>query len=310
MAEPVQRRREPAFRRWLSDAMRPATLVYTVLALAAFAANSVLCRLALAGGAIDAASFSTIRLVAGAITLVALSSAREGHRDVARSGSWGSAVALFLYAVPFSFAYVTLSAGTGALILFGAVQATMIVAALRSGERPMPLEWAGWVMALAGLIYLVVPGLAAPTPVGSGLMGVAGVAWGIYSLRGRDPGAPVETTAGNFVRTVPLAAAMSLFMLGDAYVSVDGVLLASVSGALASGVGYVVWYAALTGLTAARAATVQLAVPVLAAAGGVLFLSETVTRRLVLSAVSILGGVALAVLRRGRRARASPGPLR
>ena len=291
------------------------TAILTTLALIAFAANSVLCRLALGRAAIDAASFSTVRLVSGAIVLLLLtllfnrrgvadrSDTRAGDlpdtpgaRAAARShGDWTSASMLFLYAVSFSFAYVSLSTGTGALILFGAVQSTMILSALRSGERPHALEWLGLILALAGLVYLVFPGLSAPSPTGSALMAIAGIAWGIYSLRGRGSVDPLAGTTGNFVRAVPMVIVVSLVMLGRLQVSFDGALLAILSGGIASGVGYVIWYAALRGMTATRAATVQLSVPVLAAGGGVVFMSESVSLRLVTAGILILGGVGMAV---------------
>ncbi len=281
------------------------TLAYTTFALVAFAANSVLGRLALGEETIDAASFSTIRLVSGALTLVLVSALVHENR-AGHSANWGSAVVLFLYAVPFSYAYVTLSTGTGALILFAAVQSTMIVAALWYGERPVPREWGGLAAALAGLVYLVFPSLTAPTPLGSGLMALSGIAWGVYSLRGRAASAPVATTTGNFVRTVPFAAALSLVMLRHAAISPRGALLAIASGAVTSGLGYVVWYAALPGLTVTRAALVQLCVPVIAALGGVVFLAEAISLRLLVSAAVILGGVSTAVLSRaGARPRRS-----
>jgi len=202
---------------------------------------------------------------------------------------------LFIYAIAFSFAYLSLSAGTGALILFGCVQVTMILAALRSGERPQPLEWMGVFVALGGLVYLVLPGLRAPSPLGSGLMVMAGIAWGVYSLRGRGSGSPLADTAGNFIRAVPLILAVRLVILESVHLSQSGILLAVLSGAVASGVGYVIWYASLAGLTATRAAIVQLSVPVLAAWGGVAFLSEDISLRLILAGVLILGGIALAI---------------
>ncbi len=271
------------------------TSVYTLFALVAFAANSVLCRLALGDSAIDAASFSTVRLLSGAVCLTLLSrlAREEGERGL--GGDWGSAAILFLYAVPFSFAYVSLSTGTGALILFASVQCTMLAVALRSGERPVPQEWVGLVAALVGLVYLVSPGMTAPTPLGAGLMVLAGVAWGGYTLRGRGVSTPVAATTGNFLRTVPFAVLLSLVMVGQATLSPRGVLLAIGSGAVASGCGYVVWYAALRGLTVTRAAMVQLAVPAVAAAGGVIFLAETISFRLVAASVVILGGVTVAL---------------
>jgi drug/metabolite transporter (DMT)-like permease len=208
---------------------------------------------------------------------------------------------LFLYAVPFSYAYLSLGAGTGALILFGAVQATMIIAAIAAGERPGSFEWVGLILAIGGLIYLVSPGLTAPSPLGSGLMVISGFAWGIYSLRGRRVSSPVAATTDNFVRSVPFVFIVSAATIRSVDVSVAGVVLASASGALASGVGYVIWYAALRYITATRAAIVQLSVPAIAAVGGVLFLSESISLRLVLASALILGGVGLAVAARPRQ---------
>ncbi|HEX8127722.1 MAG TPA: DMT family transporter [Pyrinomonadaceae bacterium] len=277
------------------------TPLLTVLALVAFAANSVLCRLALGGAAIDAASFTTVRLVSGACAqLIITAMVNKSLPSFKRRLKFISAVLLFLYAAAFSFAYTGLTTGTGALILFGSVQATMLVAALGSGERPHPLEWAGLVFALAGLVYLVLPGLAAPPPLSSAFMAVAGISWGLYSLRGRGAQDPLADTTNNFVLALPLAFAVNLIAPGGAHVSAAGVTLAVLSGALASGVGYVIWYAALRGLTATRAATVQLPVPVLAAVGGVVFMSERVTLRLLVAAAVILGGVALALSGRAR----------
>ena len=277
------------------------TALLTSLAMVGFAANSVLCRLALGDAAIDAASFSTLRLVSGALTLATLSLA-SGRGAVWRGRSWKPAFLLFLYAVPFSFAYNSLAAGTGALILFGAVQATMLIAGLIGGERPSVVEWSGLVLAMSGLIYLVFPGLTAPPLIGSALMTIAGIAWGIYSIKGRGAGDPLADTASNFVRSVPFAAAVSLASWNRLEISATGAILAVASGAVASGLGYAVWYAALTGLSATRAASVQLSVPILAAVGGVVFLGEAVSLRLLIAAVMILGGVAIA-LRAPRPAR-------
>ena len=286
------------------DALRTASL--TSLALVAFAANSLLCRLALGAAQIDAASYTSLRLLSGAATLWAIVAFSRRSTAVPEGGGWISAAMLFLYAVAFSFAYLTIDAGTGALILFGAVQATMILAGFIEGHRPHTLEWVGLVSAFGGLVYLVSPGISAPAPFGSALMAVAGIAWGIYSLRGRGSGDPVVATAANFARAVPFALLVSLFLLADFEVTAAGAWLAVLSGALASGIGYVIWYAALKGLTTTRAAIVQLSVPVLAAIGGVLFLSEPITYRLLISSFVILGGVALAIrgqdyaLRKGR----------
>lgn len=275
------------------------TISYTTLALVAFAANSVLCRIALRDAAIDAATFSTIRLTAGAATLL-LVTAWTQRAASQGEGSWTSAGMLFLYAVPFSFAYLRLSAGTGALILFGCVQMTMMIAAFWSGERPHLLQWFGIAVALAGLVYLVLPGLAAPPFASATLMALAGVSWGVYSLRGRGAENPLAQTTSNFVRSVPLVLAVSVMALPRFHVEPKGMLLAVASGALASGLGYVVWYAALRDLTATRAAAVQLSVPVLAALGGVIFLAEAVSVRLLLSTVMVLGGVGLALVGRER----------
>jgi len=277
-----------------------AAAALTLIALCAFAANSILGRLALGSGAIDAASYATMRLLAGTAVLVPIAWLRAGRP----SGSWGSAAMLFAYAVPFAFAYRTLSAGTGALILFAAVQITMISAGLRSGERPGAVQWLGLALAFSGLAYLVSPGLAAPSPAGAGLMAIAGIAWGVYSLRGRRAGRPLEETAGNFARALLLAALVSGASIASAHASFRGIVLAALSGGVASGVGYAVWYAALPRLTATVAATVQLAVPVLTAVAGVTLLGERVTPRLVLASIAILGGVGLALAFRAKKSAA------
>jgi len=273
----------------------PAIPLYTALAMMAFASNSLLNRLALGRGTIDAVSYTTIRLVTGAamLAMIALIQRNDGQSKIRGSGL--SAALLFLYAICFSFAYLSLSAGTGALILFSSVQVTMILVALRSGERPHLLVWLGIFLALGGLIYLVMPGLKAPSPLGSALMITAGIAWGGYSLRGRGSDAPLADTAGNFLYAVPFILSVRLVSLNNFHLSMSGILLAAISGAIASGVGYVIWYAALRGLTATRAAIVQLSVPVLAAWGGVIFLAEHVSLRLMLAGAFILGGVVLAV---------------
>jgi drug/metabolite transporter (DMT)-like permease len=275
------------------------TSLFTLFALVAFAANSILCRLALGQGAIDAATFTSIRLTSGALALLLLTAVipRPVSKN-SRAGSWTSALLLFLYAMPFSFAYVSLGVANGALILFLSVQATMLLGAIRTGERIHWLEWLGIVVAIGGLVVLVAPGLSAPNPAGAALMAVAGVAWGIYSLRGRSSTDPIGDTAANFLRAVPFALAASAgsaAAFGSAHLSTQGLLLAVGSGVLASGVGYVAWFAALRHLKALQAAALQLTVPVIAAAGGILLLSERISMRLVLSALLILGGVGLAV---------------
>lgn len=271
------------------------TAVSTGLALLAFAANSILCRFALRPGAIDAASFSTVRLISGAITLLALSRWTQGSFQ-RPAGSWVSALALVLYALPFSLAYNGLNAGTGALILFGCVQLTMMAGAIRGGERPRPWQWIGALSAMAGLLYLVLPGIAAPPPMSAALMALAGVAWGVYSLLGRGVANPLAQTTGAFVRAVPLAVALSVISASHVHVERSGMALAVTSGAIASGLGYVIWYSALRGLTATRAAVVQLTVPILAALGGALFLAEVLSARLVVAALLVLGGVCLAIV--------------
>jgi drug/metabolite transporter (DMT)-like permease len=267
----------------------------TAAALVAFAANSILCRVALRDTAIDPASFTIIRFLSGAIALL-LVTARTPRGANVHAGSWASAVVLTLYALPFAFAYTQLSAGTGALILFGSVQITMLLAAIGTGERPRPRQWTGVAAALAGLVYLVLPGLTAPPLVSAGLMATAGICWGWYSLRGRGATDPLQQTAANFVRSVPLIAAASLPWMPRAGFSGRGVLLAVASGTLASGLGYVAWYSALRRLTGLQAAVVQLAVPLIAAAGGVLLLSETLTPRLATATGLVLGGIGLAVV--------------
>lgn len=279
--------------------MRPNTIALTMAAMVAFAANSVLCRLALGAGLIDAASFATVRTVAGAIILGVVLLLRPDKAEA--KPDWRSILTLYLYMVFFAFAYLSLSAGTGALVLFGAVQLTMFIVALRSGEHFSRVSWAGLVLAIAGLVYLVSPGVTAPDPLGAGLMAVAGVAWGFYSLVGRSAGDPTEATAWNFIYAVPLVVVTSLVFIGDIHVSPAGAGYAVASGAIASGIGYVIWYAALRGLTATSAATVQLSVPVIAAIGGVILMSEEVTLRLVVASVATLGGVALVLTQRNRK---------
>jgi len=271
------------------------TILLTALAMIAFASNSLLNRFALGQNAIDPASYTTVRLVSGAVMLSVIAGLGRKNKEVALRGSWASAAFLFLYAITFSFAYLSLSTGTGALILFGSVQVTMIFVALRSGERPHIMEWFGLALALGGLVYLIFPGLTAPSPIGSALMTVAGISWGFYTIRGRGSQNPLGDTAGNFVYAVPMVLAILLFSLKGISISFYGILYATLSGALASGVGYVIWYAALRGLTTTRAATVQLSVPVIAAWSGVIFLSEVVSIRLFVAGIFILGGIALAL---------------
>ncbi|MDR6534453.1 DMT family transporter [Variovorax soli] len=277
-------------------------ILLTAVAMLAFAANSLLCRMALQQRGIDPASFGSIRLVSGAFMLMLIVRLRSKHAPAGRA-DWLAAAMLFAYVAFFSFAYLSLSAGTGALILFGAVQLTMFSAGLRAGEMFGPLAWSGFVLAFGGLVYLVSPGLAAPPPLGAGLMAVAGVAWGVYSLRGRGVADPLAATARNFVRAAPMALALSVVLVSQAHADRAGIALAIASGAITSGLGYVIWYAALPKLTALRAATVQLSVPPIAAFGGVLFLAEAITPRLMLCSVAILGGIGLVLAGKTRMAR-------
>jgi drug/metabolite transporter (DMT)-like permease len=272
------------------------TVALTVLAMIAFAANSLLCRMALAGGEIDPGTFALVRVASGAATLAVIMFARRG--PTLWRPDWAAATALTAYLLFFSFAYVGLTAGTGALILFGAVQLTMFAAALKAGERLPPLGWAGLAVAAAGLVVLVAPGVSAPRPLPAAAMAVAGVAWGLYSLLGRSAGDPLAATARNFVWAAVLVAPFGLFYGGVVTTSGTGIALALASGILASGLGYVIWYAALAGLTAGSAATVQLSVPVIAALGGVAFLGEAVTPRLVLASAATLGGIAIVLMLR------------
>lgn len=280
-------------------ANRVAVTALTAAALLGFAANSLACRAALGDGAIDAASFTAIRIGSGAAVLLAIAALRGQPRG---AGSWPSALALFLYAAAFSFAYLRLTTATGALILFAAVQITMLGVAIARGERPRPLEWSGIALALGGLVALVLPGLAAPDPIGAVLMAGAGVAWGAYSLRGRTTTRALAATADNFLRAVPFAGLLLVahVALADVAVTPAGVALAIGSGALASGLGYSLWYAALPHLAPSRAAIVQLAVPVIAAAAGVAMLGESLSLRLVGATAAILGGIAVVLAAKRR----------
>ncbi|MEY2893926.1 MAG: hypothetical protein RJA98_3834 [Pseudomonadota bacterium] len=270
----------------------------TALTLLAFAGNSVLCRIALRHTAIDAASFTSVRLVSGALVLVWI--AHRWRADRAGGGSWGSALALLAYAAGFSWAYTQLSAGTGALLLFGAVQATMIGRGLWAGERLLGRQWAGLAMAMGGLLGLMLPGASAPPLLGATLMVGAGVAWGVYSLRGRGAGDPTRVTTGNFWRAALLALAMSAVLLQQARWDAAGLACAVASGAITSGLGYALWYAVLPQLRATTAATVQLSVPVLAALGGMVLLGETMSLRWALAALAVLGGIAAVVWGKAR----------
>lgn len=267
----------------------------------AFAANSLFNRAAFAASGIDAGSFAVIRLASGALALALISWTQGELRASVRGGSWQAAAMLFAYAAAFSYAYISLSVGTGALILFAAVQITMLLAALRQGEQVTLRQWAGLALAFAGVGVLLFPGITAPSPGAAALMATAGVAWGLYSLMGRQSASPLTDTAANFMRSLPFAAVLGLAIAGGTHITAPGVTYALLSGVVASGLGYTIWYTALRGLSAAQAAIVQLLVPVLASIAGVLFLHEVVTGRLSLSTAMILGGVALAIFTGKRR---------
>ncbi|MEX2584048.1 MAG: DMT family transporter [Gemmatimonadota bacterium] len=282
----------------------PRIVVLTTLTMIAFAGNSLLCRAALKETSIDAASFTTIRLISGALMLWLV--VRMRTAPATGGGNWRSAFVLLVYAAAFSFAYQTLSAATGALLLFGAVQATMIGYGIRAGERLLRAQLVGLTLALVGLVGLLLPGVSAPPLGGSVLMLCAGAAWGIYSLRGRGAGDPMRVTAGNFLRAAPIALVLSGLFSSGMTMDAAGFGYAVASGALASGLGYAIWYTALPALKATNAATVQLSVPVIAAMGGVAFLGEPITSRLVFAAVAVLGGIALVVRERPRSIASPP----
>jgi len=280
----------------------------TAFALLAFAFNSILCRLALRGGEADAAGFTIVRLAAGAVTLLGITIisgiARRGNSQVPllragfRNGSWVSALWLATYAVLFSLAYLGITAGTGALILFGSVQLTMLAVSIARGERPPLLEWLGIAVAIGGLVYLVLPGLAAPPLNSSILMVIAGASWGLYTLRGKKSNDPLADTTGNFLRTLVVVPVLAMIFWSSLHLTPQGTLLAILSGAVTSGIGYSIWYAALKHHTATRAAVLQLAVPVIAAILGIFFLAETASLRLVISGALVLGGIGLTIVGR------------
>ncbi|HBX56286.1 DMT family transporter [Pseudomonas sp. UBA2684] len=271
--------------------MTTRTLLLTALAMLAFAGNSLLCRLALKHTEIDAASFTSLRILSGALTLWLLLRLRPGHAALA--GSWAGALALFAYAAAFSFAYISLDAGAGALLLFGAVQISMLLWGFYKGERLSPLTGAGLLLAFGGLLLLLLPGANAPALGGALLMLLAGAAWGAYSLLGRGVADPLAATAGNFLRAIPLALIVSALLLSRVSWDLPGLLYALLSGALTSGIGYAIWYTALRGLKAFQAATVQLSVPIITALAGSLLLGEALSLRLLISSAAVLGGIAL-----------------
>lgn len=291
-----------------------AAMLCVAAALVGFAGNSLLARVALGDGHSDAATFTLVRLGSGAVVLAMLAWMRPS-RAVGRTAETGdgrllrdglvSAAALFAYAAAFSYAYLEVGASVGALILFGAVQITMIGRGIAAGERPGGLTWIGFVLAAAGLVALTLPGAEAPDLGAAALMAFAGVAWGVYSLRGRGAADPLGSTAANFAGALPLAAVLGAAAWSTAHTNATGLVLATTSGAVASGLGYSLWYAALPSLSATEAAIAQLIVPVLTAAAAVALLDEAVTPRLVVSGAAIFAGVLLALLagrpRAGRR---------
>ena len=285
-----------------AGALGVRTVALTLLALVAFASNSLLTRLALGSRQLDAASFTAIRLASGAVMLAAIVLAQSRSWQPLRGSGLAGPLALFAYAAPFSFAYLRIGAAVGALVLFGVVQLTMIGYGIARGERPTPVMWLGLALATGGLLVLTVPAVARPDPLGVALMAVAGVAWAVYTLAGRGASDPIAANARSFLWSTPLA--MLLVVLGRAPVHATGagIVLALVSGAITSGLGYAIWYRALPGLTVTQAAVAQLSVPVIAAAGAVLTLGETVSARLVLAGIAVLSGVGLVLSARRRRA--------
>ncbi|GMR01164.1 MAG: DMT family transporter [Gammaproteobacteria bacterium] len=272
------------------------TTILTGLALIAFAANSVLCRLALGNETIDASNFTILRLLSGSIVLLIIITANRNITGGSTKGSWAAGFMLFLYAVTFSYAYISLDTGTGALILFGSVQITMILLSLLSGIRLHFTEWAGVTIAFTGFVYLILPGVTAPSAVGFLLMTVAGIAWGVYTLKGRGSKNPLMDTAYNFFRTTPFVILLAIITINNTNYSFEGILLALLSGGITSGIGYTIWYIALGGLSSMQAAVLQLSVPVIAALGGVVFVSEEITFRLTISAVMVIGGILMVIL--------------
>ena len=283
----------------MSDAR---TAALTLLALVAFASNSLLTRLALGTHQIDAAGFTAIRLVAGAVMLVALVVAQTKSWSAMKGAGVAGPLALFAYAAPFSFAYLRIGAAVGALVLFGVVQLTMIGYGIARGERPTPVMWLGLALAAGGLLVLTVPAVARPDPLGVMLMAVAGVAWAVYTLVGRGRSDPISANARSFLWSTPLAILLVALARSPVHATGRGIVLALVSGAIASGLGYAVWYRVLPRLTVTQAAVAQLSVPVIAAAGAVLTLGESISTRLVLAGVAVLSGVGLVLSARSRRA--------
>lgn len=287
------------------------TIIFTSLALVAFAGNSVLCRLALADNQIDAASFTAIRLLAGILVLsILVKLANTRQRQVKPTSkkvkSWLGAIALFIYALSFSFAYIQLNTGTGALVLFAAVQISMLLYAIYSGERLNKTAVVGFLLAVAGFAYLISPNLTSPSLIGFILMTISGIAWAAYTLLGKGANNPLIDTADNFIKTLPLVGLLTilvyLFAQDSMNISSTGLILAITSGAVTSAIGYAIWYAALKNLTATNAAVLQLLVPVIAAIGGIIFANETLTLEFLLASTMLLGGILLVVTSKQNRA--------
>lgn len=273
------------------------TVAFTCFSLIAFAGNSVLCRIALGENKLDAASFTIIRLLSGIVMLVLIAQVSSKKRRASVKRNWISSSALFLYAIAFSYAYISLDTGTGALILFGAVQITMIVASLVSGNKLHFSEWIGIFIAFSGFVYLVLPNLTTPSVTGFLLMTVSGIAWGVYTMRGKGSKQPIHDSASNFLYTFPFILVLLIIEFNRTNLSGQGIILAIASGAIASGLGYTVWYSAVVRLSTMQASVVQLLVPVIAATGGVIFANEAIELRLVFSSIMILGGIILVLLR-------------
>lgn len=280
--------------------------LFTLLALLAFAGNSILCRLALGGNTIDAASFTSIRLLSGILVLGVILKIIQPKGPVTSKGSWKASFMLFIYAVTFSYAYISLDTGVGALILFASVQITMIMVGLYLGNKLHFAEWFGVIVSFLGFVYLIFPALTTPSLVGFILMSIAGIAWGFYTLAGKNSKRPLSDTTYNFMRTVPLVIVLMAMTIQNITLSPQGIVLAILSGGITSGIGYTLWYMALGGLTAVQAAVVQLLVPVVAALGGVLFADEYLTARLVLSSTIILGGILIVIIGKNYYGHSSP----
>lgn len=272
------------------------TSLLTSLALIAFAANSVLCRLALGNESIDASSFTVIRLLSGSFALFIIFCMNGNRTKASSNGSWSASFLLFTYAITFSIAYLSVDTGTGALILFGSVQITMILLSIASGTRLHASEWFGLIMAFTGFIYLIYPSISSPSINGLILMTISGISWGLYTLMGKRSKNPLMDTTYNFVRTIPFVVVLAILTIQHISYSSEGVILAILSGAITSGIGYTIWYIALRELSSTQAAVVQLSVPVIASVGGVLIVSEPITQRLIVSAIIVLSGILMVIL--------------